>query len=182
MNGISKTRMVLYALLLVILAGANVYRMGTAPQTETVEPVARKAAMIRVPELEVAGASDAPMPGARDIFRPNTAPEPEQVAAPPPEPTPSVQPPDPRDGAIRRATAQLGTVKLVGVLASGEGALAVFEFEGNTLSRFVGDNIVAGFKLERISNNEIWARNDELGLVAILSLGGTRPMQMTRVE
>ncbi len=182
MSGISKNRLILYGVLLVALLGANLYRLNLAPETEVAEAVSREAAPIRVPELHVAARTDATAPGTRDIFRPNAAPAPKPVVAAAPAPEPVVQTPDPIEIAIGQVTKQLDAVKLVGVLASGEGALAVFEHDGNTLSRFVGDEIVSGFKLDRISQREIRARHDRLGLVAILSLGGVRPMQMTRVE
>ena len=182
MSGISKPRLILYGVLLVALFAANLYRISLSPQAELAEAVTRDAAPIRVPELHLALRTEAAPPGARDIFRPNAAPAPKPVETPKPAPQPAVAKPDAREIAIGQATKQIDAVKLVGVLASGEGALAVFEHDGNTLSRFVGDEIVSGFKLDRISQGEIRARHDRLGLVAILSLGGVRPMQMTRVE
>lgn len=179
----SRTRILLYGLAVIVLLAANAYRLSTAPETDVAEAVAREAGQIRVPALHVAvGRKDLPDVGVRDIFRAGAAPRPEPVATPAPAAAPTVAPPDPIEIAREQATRKLDAVRLIGIVASGEGALAVFEHDGNTLSRFVGDEIVSGFRLERISQGEIRARHEQLGLVATLSLGGVRPMQMTRVE
>ncbi len=182
MNGVSRNRLILYAVLIVGLLGANLFRMGTATDAELAEAVSSERAPIRVPALEVALRSDGGNPGTRDIFRPNAAPAPKPIEAPAPAPEPTVRQPDALEIAIEQASRRLGAVKLVGVLASDDGALAVFELDGDTLSRFVGDDIVSGFKLEHISQREIRARHERLGLEAVLSLGAVTPMQVTRVE
>ena len=181
MSGISRTRLLLYGLAVALLLAANAWRLSTSPETDIAEAVAHEAGQIRVPTLHVTvGRKDLPIIGQRDVFRAGAAPAPKPSAAP--APAPKIEPPDPLEIARQQATKKLDAVRLIGVVASGEGALAVFEHDGNTLSRFVGDEIVSGFKLDRISQGEIRARHEQLGLVATLSLGGVRPMQMTRVE
>ena len=183
MSGISRNRLLLYAALLLALLAANAWRFLNAPDAELAEAVERQTAPIGVPDLAVhVGRSDLPALGDRDIFRAGPAPAPKPAVVTAPTPTQVQAPPDPIEIAREQVTKQLDAVRLVGVMASGERALAVFEHDGNTLSRFVGDEIVSGFKLDRISQGEVRARHDRLGLVAILSLGGVRPMQMTRVE
>lgn len=183
MSGISRTRLALYGLAVVVLLALNAWRMSTAPETALSEAVRRDTAPIGVPNLQASlGRTDLPAIGERDLFRAAAAPEPKPVVTAAPAPAAPPKAPDPIEIAREQATKQLDQVRLIGVLASGDKALAVFEHDGNTLSRFVGDEIVSGFKLDRISQGEIRARHERLGLVAILSLGGVRPMQMTRVE
>jgi len=183
MSGISRTRLLLYGLAVILLLAANAYRLTTAPEADIAEAVMRDTGQIRVPALHVAvGRKDLPNVGVRDVFRAGAAPTPEPVAAPAPVSAPKVAPPDPLEIAREQATKKLDAVRLIGIVASGDGALAVYERDGGTPSRFVGDEIVSGFKLDRISQGEIRARHERLGLVATLSLGGVRPMQMTRVE
>lgn len=183
MTGISRSRLFLYGLAVLVLLAANVWRLASAPEAELAEAVQRSREPIGVPDLQVAvGRLETPAIGTRDLFRAGAAPAPAPVAVVAPDPTPRPQAPNPIEIAREQAAKQLDEVRLVGVMAAGERALAVFEHDGNTLSRFVGDEIVSGFTLDRISQGEVQARHERLGLVAILSLGGVRPMQMTRVE
>lgn len=181
MSGIPRTRVLLYAALIIGLIGALWLRTTRDP-ADVAQAVARAETPIRVPELHVATSQEGARLGTRDIFR--TAPKPISAPVVTAQPAQREEPtkPDPIEIAIEQAKKSLDAVKLIGVVASGEGALAVFEQDGNTHSRVVGDQIVSGFKLERISQGEIRARHERLGLVAVLSLGGVRPMQWTRVE
>lgn len=182
MSGLPSRKVLIYGGLIVLLLAANLFRLSGSGTPETAQAVERSAASrIRVPELEVA-ASGAAQVGKRDVFRAIEKAVPKPVAVAPVAPQPEPARPDPTEIAIEQARKQLDSVRLIGVVASGEGALAVFELDGNTLSRVVGDEIVSGFRLDRISQSEIRARHERLGLVAILSLGGVRPMQITRVQ
>ncbi len=181
MNGISTFRLALYVVVIAGLLAANAWRLSQGGNPDVAEAITRDATPMRVPKLALS-VEDAPVIGTRDLFRAGAAPVPKPVVVQKPEAAPQPQAPDPIEIARDQAAKKLDAVRLIGVVASGEGALAVFAHDGNTVSRVLGDEIVSGFKLDRISQGEIRARHDQLGLVAILSLGGVRPMQMTRVE
>ena len=183
MTGIPTKRLVIYGLVIVGLVAGLGRRLASDGANDTVAAIERAVAPIRVPDLQVVRELETTqLIGQRDLFRASPKAPSKPVVAVTSAPAPEPARPDPIEIAIEQAKKAMDPVRLIGVVASGEGALAVFQYEGNTLSRVVGDEIVSGFKLERISQGEIRARHERLGLIAILSLGGTRPLQWTRIE
>lgn len=183
MSGISLRKAALYGAAILLLLGLNLMRLGKEEEPASAAAVIQETEAVTVPQLALSIGENGVEIGRRDLFRPN-APEPPKpvVVAPKPAPAPAPPPPDPRAIAIERAEMRLEAVKLIGVLTSFEGALAVIQNEGNTLSKRQGEEIIPGFVLDRIAQDEIRVRNERLGLVAVLSLGDRLPMQMIRID
>jgi Tfp pilus assembly protein PilP len=181
MNGIPKKRLLLYGLLLVALAALNLFRL-ESQGTETVEAVKTDTRATTVPELVLDAADPTRRAGTRDIFRAAPEPPPPPVAVTPSEPETEPVPPDPRQIALDAARRQVEAYKLIGVVASGDGALAVLDHDGNTQTRGLGEEMAPGFVLDRISQGEIRVRNERLGVIAVMTLGGADPLQMIRID
>lgn len=180
-GGMSGKKVALYAVLVGVLVAANAMRLGQ-DVSEVSTALPQDATPVSVPDLAVGRGQSSANPGTRDLFRPATvrAPAPQVVSAP----TPKVEAkrPDPRAIALEKARERIDTFRLVGVVGSEDGALAILEQDGNTLARGLGEDIVSGFKLDQIAQNEIRLKNIQLGVIAVLSLGGTDPLQMIRVD
>ena len=182
--GISRKRLMLYGGAIVALAALNLLTW-EASAPDVTEAAPREAARLsQMAELHIARDMAAPPPlGARDLFirRPVAveatvaAPVPETQAEPPP-------PPDPRAAAIEQARRELADLRLVGVMSAGESSLAVLYHNGNTTNWAVGDEVLPGYRLDRITRDDVQLRNETVGVAAVLSIGGRRPLQLIRVD
>lgn len=176
-----RSRVIIYSSLIAALVALNVYSEVRDPD-DTPQPAVQAQqtnAFGRGLELTLLAA---PIPPAnRDIFRAvETRQVPKPVVA---KPAVAERPrQDPIEFAIGKARQEIENLKLIGVLDSEVSALAVIEHEGNTVSRSVGQEVLPGFRLEKVSQGSIQLRHDQLGFAAIISLGGREPLQVIRVE
>lgn len=168
MFGISPIRWLLYGGALALLVGLNVYRLSGAGPDAVAGDQPAVQVIPDLPDIAALGdeAGDSGQPG-RDLFRnvepPPPPPEPVEPE-PEPEPEPEAPPADPRAEAIVRANQALDGIKLVGLMSSGPGMVAVYENDDSVETVFVGDEMIPGFVVREITMVGVVVENNDLGL------------------
>jgi Tfp pilus assembly protein PilP len=181
-GGMSPRRLALYGAAVAALIALNLAGWQREDPENGATRGAPKANLMQMPDLHMAREFESVSElGTRDLFsrRPLPAsaePKPATVAQRP------APPPDPRDVAMSKARELLGDIRLIGVMSAGDSSLAVLYHKGNTTNRAVGDEIVPGYKLDRITRDDVQLRNEDVGVAAVLSMGGRKPMQLIRVD
>lgn len=167
-GGIPAKRLVLYLAVAAVLIGANLWRW--QPTGDTAAPaVSDRAVMPIVDTPTLALARDlqmAEMQPGRDLFRRGAA-----MPEPAPEPDAPLPPaPDPERAARLKAAEAFESMRLLGVMGTGENMLAVLEYQGQAANLAEGMDIIPDYTVTRISVTTIQIENKSMGLTGILTV------------
>lgn len=164
MFGVSPRRLALYAIAVIALVAANLWRLdqdGGAPA-----PAPAVTTVSALPDLALARPTGA-APPARDLFRkPGLEPEAPPPAPPPPEPEPVVRQPqyDPMAEQIDFAEAVLDEYRVIGILRVGADMVATLERGGVIVTVKEGGLLPEGFVARRVAIDHIVLAHEALGI------------------
>ncbi len=161
MLGISRTRLVLYAVVVVALIAANIWRLDhSRPFTPVTAPAS--APLLVLPDLTLTRPTATTAP-ARDLFRkPGTKAE-----APPPAPPPpprQIQPVDELAQQIDLANEILDGYRVVGILRVGRDMVATMERNGLIVTVKEGEKLPEGFIATEVAISHVILEHDALGV------------------
>ena len=181
-DGLTPRKLALYGGLVAVLVAANLVLRAGRPQERAPGPdAAAPAILAETPRLAIAGELDAPPPPAgRALFQAEIR----VVAPPPPEPArPAVRaappPPDPVAEARAAAARDLEAMRLVGVMTTGRGLMAMVKHGDNTLRVYDGDPLIGGFAVVSISGTSLTVSDADLGMGAVYSMIETPGFRLT---
>ena len=161
MFGVSGARLAIYAIIVVALIAANLWRLGQDVRTTPISAPAI-ATLTALPDL-VLTQPTAVNPPARDLFRkPGVAPE----IQPPPPPPPPRQPPrvDEMAEQIALANDVLDGYRVVGILRVGADMVATMERDGLIVTVKEGETLPEGFIATVVAINHVILEHDGLGV------------------
>ena len=164
MAAVSFRKVAIYGAVIAVLIGANAWRFYLPTlNSNTADQAVARLAVANLPELSVAREFVGfRAPATRDLFGRNIQEPPAPTVEEPEIQAPAA--PDPE--AIARAKAQkiLDAIKVLGILGSASGPVALIEYDGITASVARGQEISPGYIVKSLSLTHLVVRNEQIGL------------------
>lgn len=164
MAAVSYRKVAIYGAVIAVLIGANAWRFYLPALTSnSPDQAVARLAVANLPELSVARefvGFSAPL--TRDLFGRKIAKPPVPVVEKPTIQTPAA--PNPEAIALANAQKILDAIKVLGILGSDSGPVAVIEYDGITASVARGQEISPGYIVKSLSLTHLVVRNEQIGL------------------